>query len=180
MDTAFSNQVVGKIDILKEMALKLNSNFKKDIHLAYSSLPNDLCKFHSLNAFLPLGKRWKICPSSSVKHSFVPLASHTLHAMFNKRFNIDVDLEKKGSIISRLFGTYFGRTRKVGLLAETHNFTILEKLGYNDEQVAERLSEYIEDDSKNDPHYIFRQTILTDGFELQIQVLDIRGNYWLY
>ena len=113
MDTAFSLHIVGRIDQIKAKAIESHPNLNDQITaICEDDDISDLVKFHYCNNLVPVEKRMKVCPSTAVSHSFVPLSSTTLNAMFKLR----LDNNDKGLVIATLFGCDYGSNRKVDLI----------------------------------------------------------------
>lgn len=171
MDTAFAALVIGRVGQLGAKVLKLDSSFAFDIQLIDLDSLSAAEKFYRLNLLLPIESRFRFCPTASASDSFVTLTAETLNTMLK----LKIDLDTKGLVMKTLFKeNSFGRNRKIGLLSTSVAFDVVGTLGLDDETIADMQAELIESNRK-DPRYLFRQTIKTNGQEVQIHVLDMQS-----
>jgi hypothetical protein len=171
MDTAFAGLVVGRVVELAAKVLKIDPLQKEPVNRIELVSMSATETYYRINQLLPVEKRLKICPDTSVSDSFVTLTSDTLTFLLE----LGTDPNSKGSTMEKLFGgTNFGRNRKIGLMASSVNIDVMAALKLSDDEIAEKQALFIQDDpARKDPRYLFRQTLKTNGQELQVHVLDL-------
>ena len=71
LDTEFSSQVVGRINLLAAEVITLDETHKATIDEIDHADLTILEKFHQINNLLPFSKKWRLCPLSPVTDSFM-------------------------------------------------------------------------------------------------------------
>ncbi|TPX30851.1 hypothetical protein SeLEV6574_g08578 [Synchytrium endobioticum] len=89
MDTAFSLQVVGKVELLKEHIVQVMGDVGKegceeietwrDVLIAQNKGPPPIVVFHRLNALLPKPYQWKMVPHTWYGDSFCHFSEEALY-----------------------------------------------------------------------------------------------------
>ena len=124
--------------------LKLNPTLNAvDLQsLVHSS---DVHKFHYLNSMLPAHEQYKTMTTSSFKDSFMTFTEEALACILGLDWSAYKD--SKGSLISALFG--------------------MSIIGYN----IQLLKDFM-DDGKNNQRYVLKNSIKTDGLDLEFLLID--------
>jgi hypothetical protein len=125
LDTAFANQVVGKLELLLATILDFDEGLKPSIRSILNGSKSRIETFFNLNQLLPKEKQWEICPLSDITDKFILFTENALVDLLKKNESISDDMasnwtddaaNNKDRIIEELFGGSFGR--KYSLLTD--------------------------------------------------------------